>query len=967
MPELARQQEAARPRLRMRLSLRWKAFCMLLLLLGAVHAFYGIYAFRQAIGAFTSDERERVVRSRQMFDGLLLQSAQNLGRIAAQLAAGISAADLARHPLDESRISPELLTSLSAVQLFDENGRQLGGFSMPGGAGLPADMQARLLATVRRRHQRASTLWCGEECALYVFEPAFDHDGREILVGLSQSASELLTAFSHQSGIDVALLSEHDDAGDPLLKRRIYAITNAPTLLPRLRTAVAGVGELAADHTTSVGAHGVSLMLLLAPLSLEGSSPIHTLFISDESPSLARISKTIRNGIAISLGGLLLSGGALWWFLTPLSHRLWRITRSLPLLAEKRFDDAAAMLGSDMRKPRLADELDLLNANARWLAQRLKQLDRAEAASAAKSRFLATLSHEVRTPLNGILGLLEVLQHTQLDPAQRESIAMVHDSAQSLLGILDDTIDLARIEAGRIDIVQAPFSIEQVVAGCAETAAPRARAKGLRLLVYTDPALPHRVMGDALRLRQVLNNLCSNAVKFTASGRVVVRAELAGRSDSMLRVRFSVLDSGAGIAPEHQQGLFQPFQQGDSSTTARYGGAGLGLSICQGLVRRMGGRIGFVSNPGAGSEFSFWLEFAPVPESTAADAPPRLAGVALDLQLPDLDERAWISSYLRGIGADIRRGSPLVLREDGELDLLLEAPGMTPVRLPRPLHRAGLLRAISAAAGRQERPPPSPAPEAPLRCLRILAVDDHPTNREVIQRQLALLGHSATTAADAAQALSELGTGRFDLLLTDLRMPDVDGVELVRTLRELERSGGRAQRLPAIVLSAQLTPEEKDRCMAAGADACLAKPLALDALRQALAPWAGSPAADATPCENDCRRQQQPALDRAVLSRLLGNDDNLADLILQDFLKVNTPLLPSLSALANAGDCEGLAAVAHRLLGSARTVGAAPLAQALAALEGAAREERHDALPALAAAAAQRYEELKQALERISA
>jgi signal transduction histidine kinase/HPt (histidine-containing phosphotransfer) domain-containing protein/ActR/RegA family two-component response regulator len=962
----ARQLEAMRPLLRMRLSLRWKAFGMLLLLLGVVHAFYGVYAFHQAIDAFTSDERQRMQRSRQMFEGLLQQSAQNLGRIGAQLASGVSADDLARHPLDESRISPELLASLSGLQLFDPSGQRLGGLDMPGSAVFPAPLQARQLAAVRREHRPASTLWCGDECAVYVFEPAFDRDGREILVGLSQPASELLAAFSRQSGIDVALLSEHEATDDALLQRRLYAITNAPTLLPRLRTAAATLDGLPPNQTVSAGAHGVSLMLLLTPLSPEGTSSIQALFISDESPALARIGDTVRKGVGISLGGLLLSAGALWWFLTPLSRRLWRITRALPMLADKRFNDAATMLGTDGRNPPLADELDLLNANARWLTQRLKQLDSAEAASAAKSRFLATLSHEVRTPLNGILGMLELLQHSQLDPGQRESLGMVRDSAQSLLGILDDTIDLARIEAGRIDIVQAPFSIEQVMAACAETAAPRARAKGLRLLVHTDPGLPQRVMGDALRLRQVLNNLCSNAVKFTASGRVLMRAELAGRSDSMLRVRFSVLDSGIGIAPEHQQGLFQPFQQGDSSTTARYGGAGLGLSICQGLVRRMGGRIGFVSNPGAGSEFSFWLEFAPAPAGEA-DTLPRLSGVDLDLRLPDSDERAWISACLRAAGARIAAGSPLLLREDGNLDLLLEAPGAAPVRLPRPVHRTGLLRAVSAAAGRQAAAPPPPATEVPLRRLRILAVDDHPTNREVIQRQLALLGHSATTAADAQQALCELGGGAFDLLLTDLRMPGMDGMELVAAIREQERRGGLARRLPAILLSAQLTPDDRDRCLASGMDACLAKPLTLDALRQALAPWSGLAAAtDGAQSGNDGAEGVQ-ALDRAVLSRLLGGDQDLADLMLEDFLKVNTPLVPTLAVLADAGDCEGLAAAAHRLLGSARTVGAAPLAQALAALEQAARLEQRGTLPALAAAATQRYGELRKVLERVSA
>jgi len=959
MADPARPGTAVPPRLRIRLSLRWKAFGMLLLLLGAVHAFYGIYAFHQALAAFKRQESERLQRAPQMFDELLRQSAQNLGRIGAQIAAGTSTRELARHPLDEGRISPELLASLSEVGVFDGAGHRIGGLTLDGGNALPAELETRLIAAVRRLRRPASTLWCDIECRAYVLEPALDRNGTELLISLGQPVTEILPAFSRQSGVDIALLSASGaPSQERLLGRRLYAITNAPVLLPRLREVAANL-DIPSGQAMAASPRQEALMLLLSPLAQTEQGAVLTLFIADETPALERIRQALRRGIALSFAGLLLSGGVLWWSLRPLSRRLRTVTRALPLLADKRFAEATALLGSASPSGRLTDELDLLGHNARWLARRLQELDKAEAASAAKTRFLATLSHEVRTPLNGILGLLEVLQHTHLDWAQRESIGMVRASAQSLMGVLDDTIDLARIESGRVDLNLAPFSVEQVLAGCAETAAPRARAKKLKLITYTDPSLPAMLSGDAMRLRQVLNNLCSNAVKFTAAGRVVARAEMVGRIAGKVRVRFSVQDSGVGIPQDVQKDLFQPFQQGGCATASRYGGSGLGLSICQGLVRRMGGRIGFVSTPGAGSEFSFWLELA---IADGGPAPRRLPGLAVALRLSEPDERAWITSYLRDAGVTISDKACLVLRENGPAGLLLEPASGRPVALSYPVHRSALLNGLEQAA--QPRPAaPMTMMEPPARRLRVLAVDDHPTNRAVIQRQLVLLGHDAVTADDAQAALRAIDDRACDVLLTDLRMPGMSGIELARETRGRERTGKLRGRLPVIVLSAHFIAGDIEQCRDAGVDLCLTKPVSLDQLRQALAPWSSGAGGSGLPAPVE---QAVPPPPLQSLATLLGGDEQQAARLLKEFVRINTPLVAGLAALAEQGNCEGLAANAHRLLGSARTVGAAELAGALGALEQRALEQCREELPCLAADVAREYGRVREQLETVS-
>ena len=296
----------------------------------------------------------------------------------------------------------------------------------------------------------------------------------------------------------------------------------------------------------------------------------------------------------------------------------------------------------------------------------------AEAANQAKSLFLATMSHEIRTPMNGVQGMLELLEFTPLSPEQRELVAVVRESAGALLTIINDILDFSKIEAGRLDLERVPVSLASVIEGVAETLAPAARKKDLALVTYVDPDLPAAILGDPVRIRQVLFNIAGNAVKFTNDGSVKVRAELARFEDGKATIRITVADTGIGIARDVQANLFKPFTQAEASTTRRFGGTGLGLSICRRLAELMGGEIGVESEPGRGA--TFWFTFvAELPDGVErADSTPSalpLAGVAALVLAADADERRVLTRYL------IADGAIVVDAADGAEALGLIPPG----------------------------------------------------------------------------------------------------------------------------------------------------------------------------------------------------------------------------------------------------------------------------------------------------
>jgi len=376
--------------------------------------------------------------------------------------------------------------------------------------------------------------------------------------------------------------------------------------------------------------------------------------------------------------------------------------------------------------------------------------DRAEEASRAKGEFLANMSHEVRTPLHAIIGMLDLsLADGRADPEGQERLAQAKASAVSLVRVIEDILDLSRMEAGQPSLHPAELELRPALEEVLAPLVPMARQKGLELAWSVAPELPARLRGDAHRLRQILLNLVGNALKFTERGRVAVRVRQAAADAARVRLEVEVEDTGIGVPPERQQAIFEPFVQADGSTTRRFGGTGLGLTIARRLVEEMGGEIGLESAPGRGSTFRFtaWLERAPAARAEGAPPPAR---------------------------------------------------------------------------------PAAPTPSAPPDPLRVLLAEDDPVSGLVTRQMLQRLGHRVETVLDGRAALDALAHGGFDLALLDVQMPEQDGLETVGKLRALE--AGRGDRLPVIALTAHALEGDRERCLEAGMDGYLSKPLELAAL-----------------------------------------------------------------------------------------------------------------------------------------
>ena len=634
----------------------------------------------------------------------------------------------------------------------------------------------------------------------------------------------------------------------------------------------------------------------------------------------------------------------------------------------------------------LSGSLQLVTDRRQQAAELERARRAAEDANLAKSQFLANMSHEIRTPINGVIGMTHVLLDSPLADAQRECVEILKSSGEALLALINDILDVSKVEAGKLELEEIELDVRAVVDDALGAIAMTALGKDLEVAAHVAADVPYRLRGDPGRLRQCLVNLLGNAVKFTPQGEVTVETELIALEGAAALLRFTVADTGIGIATDRLDRLFQQFSQVDASTTRHFGGSGLGLSIVKRLAALMGGDVGVSSTPGAGSRFWFTVRLEASPIAAPAVTPRHVlvlesnatAGAFLVRQLGSLGHAASYAATAEELErtlAALPSGSAAVAIIDGRLRdadplavaarcralpeppalVLLCRLGEAPTRPPagidavltKPVRSLQLLTSLerlnaapraAATGGRVDA-----ATGAPHAAWRVLLVEDNAVNRRVAEHQLTRLGCVVGIATNGVEAIAAVAEGAWDLVLMDCQMPILDGFDATREIRAQERPGTR---LPIVALTANALSGDREACLAAGMDDFLSKPIAPAALAACVERWAthaaaganeaARPAAAAAPAAAARVAAGDPPVDLVALDELTDGDAGFQCELIDVFIASGDTTLAALLEALRVEDLPAVRRYAHSLKGASANLRARPLAARALVIEEAA-------------------------------